>query len=373
MVDDEEQVSAAIADAPVTAILGPLARALSGTKFAGADLHPLVDSGLAHHHVRLDGHAVLARVPKQSQMGLDARRNLAYQAACFDRASRSGHVPRLVDVLDPAAELPRGALLVEYVEGRRPALPGDLASIMTALARVHALPLPDPAQRPPLANPSDAVGALTDEIEVQSRYLDAARLHASTRAIIESERMRLAALRERRERPARALISFDAHPGNFVVRPGGEAVLVDMEKCRYGYPALDLAHATLYTSTTWEPGDPVALSPAEVVTATRTWAAAVTAAGAGRLADDLDWHLPLRRAMWLWSMTWCAKWRALSGRAPAAHAEGEDWSTAHDTDALAAHVRDRVDHYLEPDTAERVEADFDASEWSELTGAATSR
>jgi hypothetical protein len=32
------------------------------------------------------------------------------------------------------------------------------------------------------------------------------------------------------------------------------------------------------------------------------------------------WHGPLRRAMWLWSLTWCAKWRVLSACAPTAPA-----------------------------------------------------
>ena len=29
-------------------------------------------------------------------------------------------------------------------------------------------------------------------------------------------------------------------------------MLVDIEKARYSHPPLDLAHATLYTSTTWD-------------------------------------------------------------------------------------------------------------------------
>src|SRR5690606_29626754 len=60
-----------------------------------APLEPLPDLGLAHAHVRLAGSGVLARIPKQSQMGLAAADNLAYQAACFERAAASGHAPRL--------------------------------------------------------------------------------------------------------------------------------------------------------------------------------------------------------------------------------------------------------------------------------------
>ena len=356
------------ASEPVAALLGPLARALAAgaPEFAGGDLQPLGDTGLAHHHVRLGRHPVLARIPKQSQMRLGARDNLAYQAACFARASASGHAPRLVGVLDPAEGLPRGARLVEHIDGRPAELPRDLPAILTALARIHALPLPDAANRAPLADSPDALAALDDEISAQATYLDGAGVHAAARALIDAELVRLHALRRDAGRPSRHLISFDAHPGNFVVRPNGDAVLVDLEKCRYGYPGLDLAHATLYTSTTWEPGDTVALAPADVVAALERWAGEMAAAGGTTCPDDAAWHLPLRRAMWLWSITWCAKWRVLSGGLPAAGNDGEDWAAENSTDALTAHVRGRVDHYLDRATVERVTAEFDAPEWHRL-------
>ena len=37
-----------------------------------------------------------------------------------------------------------------------------------------------------------------------------------------------------------------------MMRVDGCAVLVDLEKCRYSYAQPDLAHATRYTSTTWD-------------------------------------------------------------------------------------------------------------------------
>ena len=51
------------------------------------ELEPMRTTGLAHDHVRLNGHNLLARVPKQSQMALDAQTNLTYQAACFAPSS----------------------------------------------------------------------------------------------------------------------------------------------------------------------------------------------------------------------------------------------------------------------------------------------
>ena len=66
--------------------------------------------------------------------------------------------------------------------------------------------------------------------------------------------------------------------------------------------------------------------------------------------------------MWLWSVTWCAQWRVLSGRPSrdAARAKGsaEDWSGDNSAAALIAHVRGRVDHYLDPGIVARVRADW---------------
>ncbi|MEQ9639459.1 MAG: phosphotransferase [Alphaproteobacteria bacterium] len=315
-------------------------------------LDMLPDTGLAHDHVRLVGTGRLARVPKQSQMQLAAADNLAYQAACFTRASASGHAPTLFEVLAPSDELPRGALIVEEIVGRQARLPEDLAAIATALARIHALPLPPEAERAPLLDAAAPLDALRAEVGEQAAYLDAADLSAEARAGIEAERAMLA---DADPAPApRRLISFDAHPGNFLVRGDGSAVLVDLEKARYSLPPLDLAHATLYTSTTWDVATDAELSVEQVAGAYADWAVALGAdAGSYR-----DWLLPLRRAMWLWSVTWCAKWRVLSAREAKAAADGEDWSAARSEDALIAHVRGRVDCYLDAATVALVRDEF---------------
>ena len=125
-------------------LLTVLAAALagSGSKWASAPLQRLKDKGLAHDHVRLRGTGVLARIPTQSQLQLSAQDNLAYQRACFERASAAGHAPHLRAVLSPSVYLPRGALLVEEIMGRNALLPGDLGLVAQALASIRALPLP---------------------------------------------------------------------------------------------------------------------------------------------------------------------------------------------------------------------------------------
>lgn len=329
---------------------------------AGCALERLRDKGLAHDHVRLVGSAaltgtpLLARVPKQSQLDLPAADNLAYQAACFDRACAGGHAPRLHAVLPPDDLLPRGALLVEDVHGRVARLPGDLHAIMAALAALHRLPVPAPGHRAPLIDMADPLAALADEIAVQAAHVPQAALASAVSAAISAGIASLRSLCAGPHRPPARLIAFDGHPGNFIVRPDGRAVLVDLEKCRYSYPGLDLAHATLYTSTTWDLDSHAVLDGGQVHRAYLAWESAV---GEPLATQARPWHGPLRRAMWLWSLTWCAKWRVLSGQPAQPRPSGEDWSASHSDAALVRHVRDRVDHYLDAAVVARVLQEFD--------------
>ena len=149
-----------------THVIHRLRSALQAAGHPAADqpLVPLPDKGLAHDHVRLQGTAWLARIPKQSQLGLAARDNLDYQRACFERAAASAHTPALHGVLPPSEQLPRGALLVQAIEGRPARLPHDLPALAAALAAMHALPLPEAAARAPLLNAADPLRALAHEI-----------------------------------------------------------------------------------------------------------------------------------------------------------------------------------------------------------------
>ncbi|XKH37638.1 hypothetical protein ACIU1J_20015 [Azospirillum doebereinerae] len=120
---------------------------LPGLAALSADaLEPMPLKGVAHDHVRLRGHGLVARVPRWSQMGLDPLAALDHQATAFRRAEPSGHTPRLVALLPPGEGLPMGALLVTEILGRTPRLPADMPAIARALAALHRLPVPaDPA------------------------------------------------------------------------------------------------------------------------------------------------------------------------------------------------------------------------------------
>lgn len=330
-----------------------LSRALQAHQsvYAGCELEMLIDKGLAHHHVRLVGAGVIARIPKQSQLNLSAPDNLRYQAAGFERASRGDHVPRLVDILFPDTSLARGALLVQEIIGIAPSLPAHLGAICQAMASFHALEIPAAAQRAPLRDSSDPLTDMFVEIQRQSTYLEQANLSAISLEEIRLALHSLETLCKKPDRPQKRLISFDTHPGNFLITPDRRAILVDLEKARYSYPSFDLAHATLYTSTTWDTDTCAALTSEQIAHAYISWETAISDDIA---RDARAWHGSLRQAMWLWSITWCAKWRVLSLHEPDDNACAEDWSYQLSPQPLINHVRDRVDHYLSTDIVHRI-------------------
>ncbi|MEO7547777.1 MAG: hypothetical protein ABIT82_05095 [Ramlibacter sp.] len=345
---------------PADALLLGLRDALraQGHAAASAPLERLRDKGLAHDHVRLCGTGMLARVPKQSQMNLPPTEALAYEAACFERAAPAGGSPALQGLLPVSARLPRGCLLVREIEGRCARLPGDLRVIAHSLAGLHGLALPEPAARLPLLAPPDALRALLQEINSQWAQ-GAGCAPAGARAAVEDGLRRLQGLVQASARPQVRLIAFDAHPGNFIVDGAGRAWLVDLEKCRYAYPGLDLAHATLYTSTSWDLDTRAALSVPEVLSFYAAWHDALSVPWA---EEARHWHAPLRRAMWLWSLTWCAKWQALSARPARSQAGGEDWSGERSDATLVAHVRDRVHHYQSAGVVQQMDEELHALE-----------
>jgi hypothetical protein len=112
----------------------------------------------------------------------------------------------------------------------------------------------------------------------------------------------------------------------------------------YGSPAIDLAHATLYTSTTWDLEVQAVLSHDEVSGFYRHYHAAVGAGAAGLLRP---WLVPARRLTWLRTMMWAVRLRVLDGR------------NELDLDPrLARHIRARLEVFFKPDTVARVRAEW---------------
>ncbi|GAA3950678.1 hypothetical protein GCM10022278_07260 [Allohahella marinimesophila] len=245
--------------------------------------------------------------------------------------------------------------MVEEVIGRPPVLPADLDAIMATLAAIHALDLPDRPARRPLPDLADPLRAMHDEVSGQARYLSQVELSPGSENLLQSGLSALAKSLHRHDRPPVSLITFDAHPGNFLIDESGKAWMVDLEKARYSHAGFDLAHATLYTSTTWDLRTHAVLEAASVIEAYRQWAAYLADLRGGESASvlaHLSWQADLRRAMWLWSSTWCAKWLATAAQNHTGHYE--NWDRNNNADTLNRHVEERARHYLSQQVLQQV-------------------
>ena len=329
------------------ALSAALVRVPGLTGIGAADLKPLPTKGIAHDHVRIGASGYIARVPRPVQFAADAGPDayIRYQAASFARAAPSGHVPRLVAAIAPSAGLPRGALVIEEIVGRPPRLPEELALIAECLARIHSLPVPPPAERPPLIDHEDPARGTLDVIERNARSLDAAGVAGTARRAIEEEiawARRFAADAKGKDQPVTLVVS-DSHPGNYLVdappnRPTRRAMFVDIEKTIYGSPAVDLAHATVYTSTTWDVDCGSVLKPDVVAGFYRDYRARIDADLARRLKP---WLAPMRRLTWLRTTTWACRFKA----------ELLDRGEAGDpASAYVRHVQARIADFLNPAT-----------------------
>jgi len=324
-------------------------RSLPATRGVRAeDVVAMTAKGVNHDHYVLRGAGLVLRVPRQTPWAGDAAAQLEGEAAAFSRAASAGATPRLEAVLPPTTALPRGALLVEEITGRVPSLPGDLPALAEALARLHSLPLPPPAARPPLPD-HGVLGPFAATLAViarQREFLPHIELAPATRAALEDEFefARQTAADASPEAQPLALVGTDTHPGNFIIRTDGHAVLVDLERVCYGSPAIDLAHATLYTSTTWDLEVQSALTPDEISTFYRHYHAAIGPKAAGLLRP---WLMSARRLTWLRTMIWAVRLRVLDGR-------NELALEPH----LARHIRARLQDFFNPATVARVRAEW---------------
>jgi aminoglycoside phosphotransferase (APT) family kinase protein len=304
------------------ATLASLLGGLPGWRGLSADaLEKLPEKGLAHAHWRIAGKGVLVRVPRAP----DRDQALLRQATCFRRLEPCGRAPRLHATIEPCVELPGGALIVDEIGGRPPHWPAELSLVAETLAAIHALPLPPPAQRPPLSDPADPFVATLQGIERNRTFLEQAGADADAVRQIDEElawARGFAAGASRADAP-KSFVIADAHPGNFLITPAGQAMFVDLEKGGYGAPAIDVAHATLRPSTQWDPDCGTVLTRDEIGRFMRAYFMAAGLAFKQALRPTL---MPMRRLTWLRTTLAFARFKvertaaALSGTA-AAHAE----------------------------------------------------
>ncbi|MCR9071078.1 MAG: aminoglycoside phosphotransferase family protein [Alphaproteobacteria bacterium] len=312
-------------------------------RLLGVAVESLADrpiAGRVHLHWPLQG-GLLVRAPRLSHLGLSPRRNLIYAAQAFRRMAPSGAVPRLHRVLRVSPALPWGALVVDDVVGRPPRLPDDLPALGEALAAIHRLPLPD--RRAPFVDPAEPLSYL---LSVAREQLDPVRDRLPRGALrILTEEMDWAAglIADSPGRPSPSLVAADTHPGNFRIGDDGRAVLLDVERPVYDSAGVDLAHASLPTSLSWDSTVSGGAGNADIVAFHRAWRAAVPNA----LADAVrPWVLPYRRLIWLRTTSWACAWAARN-----------DLSTALASgDAATSDLARRLARFVEPAMMERARA-----------------
>jgi len=337
------------------AVIDALSRLAATRNLHADEVVPMTAKGVNHDHYRLPETGFVLRVPRATPWAGDATAQLASEAAAFERAEPAGVTPRFIAALPLAPKLPRGALVVEEIVGRQPRLPDDLPAIAQALARLHSLPLPSPEQRPPLPDHGleGPFAATLAVIGRQREFLPRAELAPATHAALEAEyaeAQRYTAGITPAEQPL-ALVGTDTHPGNFIIRNGTEAVLVDLERVCYGSPAIDLAHATLYTSTTWDLEVQAVLTHEEVASFYRRY---LTEVGPERAEGLRAFLLPARRLTWLRTMMWAVRLRALTTTGQL------DLSPV-----LARHIQAHLDDFFRPETVAGVRDEWlRASNWS---------
>ena len=146
----------------------------------------------------------------------------------------------------------------------------------------------------------------------------------------------------------------DTHPGNFIMTPDGTAWFVDLEKVHVGSPAIDLAHATLATSTLWHPDVGKVLSRAEVQ---RFYALYLERVGHRQAAELEPWLQPMRRLTWLRTTLFMARWRVQT-RQPRHPGDPTQWSDAGLAPAMKAHIDARIDQCFRSEMIQSIRAEW---------------
>lgn len=318
------------------------------------DGETLPATGTAHGHARLAGGS-LARIAYAHDGDPAAAARLATQAEAFRHLAPAGRTPTLRDIVEPQPGLPGGALIVDFVEGRAPRLPDELPALADTLARLHALPLP--AARSLILRQKNPFLETLEAVELNAmRFLDRAVPDSGARAEIAEELrlMRGMALAFAQSKQPLSVALADTHPGNFIVDAAGLAWFVDLEKVHVGSPAIDLAHATLATSTLWHPDIGKLLSHDEVQ---RFYDLYLGKVGKKRAAGLQPWLLPMRRLTWLRTTLFMARWRVQT-RSPRDVSDPAQWSDAGLEVRMKAHIDATIERCFRRDFIRQVRAEW---------------
>ena len=311
-------------------------------------------TGTAHGHVRL-ANGRLARVAYAYEDDPTAAARLHTQAEAFRYLQPAGRTPRLHEVVDPRPGLPGGVLIVDFIDGAAPQLPQEFGAMAETLAKIHTLPLPPATSS--ILHQKNPFRETLEAIELNAvRFLEKAVPASDARAEIAEELrlMRDMALALGRRPQPLAVALADTHPGNFVVDRTGIAWFVDLEKVHVGSAAIDLAHATLPTSTLWQSAATAPPSRADVDGFYEAYLARIGETAAEALRP---WLMPMRRLTWLRTTLFFARWR-VETRAPRDPANTTQWSDSGLDPKMRDQYQARIDTCFGPEFIRSVRSEW---------------
>jgi aminoglycoside phosphotransferase (APT) family kinase protein len=214
-----------------------------------------------------------------------------------------------------------------------------------------------PPESSPIPRQNNPFVETLEGVELNAmRFLDKAVPDQGARAEIADElrAMRGLSLALARQAQPLAVALADTHPGNFIVDRTGIAWFVDLEKVHVGSPAIDLAHATLATSTVWHPDVGKVLSRAETQGFYDLYLEKV---GKKQAASLQPWLAPMRRLTWLRTTLFMARWRVQT-RSLHDPADPTQWSDAGLAPAMKAHLDARIDQCFRRETIQSIRSEW---------------
>ena len=171
----------------------------------------------------------------------------------FNLFAPSGFSPQVIDI-----DLPDGAVLCEYIEGRVARYPQDLSIISDSLAGLHScgFVMPKDTDKDQLVD----YRTMRRVVEDRMKHADAVQLSAGSSAILSELvtkclRAPVDEIIHYEEQALVAPILKDANPGNFIITKSAgkeKAIVVDIEGGFYGSPVIDIGHSSLYSAALWE-------------------------------------------------------------------------------------------------------------------------
>ena len=237
------------------------------------DLTEIDSRGLAHDHIKLGDTGWIVRIPRGNQLDMDDADYLNLQKGIYEAMSASGATPDILGVIQPNADLPHGALIVEYIEGRNIQSEADLEAVAECLGKIHKMPIPEKVE--PLDKADHPLAG--QEFLLTDVFADAFKsdaLSSETRQLLQAERADLlqdiAELKQDKNIPL-SLIGGDSHLGNYLIDKQGKAWLVDLEFAAYDLALIDLADASLSITSKLDPYIGVTPSDETVKKFYKTW------------------------------------------------------------------------------------------------------